>query len=146
MRCPDLEQLADFQMEAVDAARRRHIAGHVAECETCRRELAALEKAAGAVALLPEPVMPDNLWPGIAARIAPRRHRVAVWWRALAGAGMLALLFFGSMAVNRPSQPLPMASTEESAFVARHELLAAQDPLADRASLAVRMIAYEGQQ
>jgi|GEM_PF-1646764 len=145
MQCPDLEQLADFQLEAVNEAQRRRIAEHVAACEACRRELAALENAASAVALLPEPAMPDDLWPGIAARLAPRRHPVALWWRALAGAGMLAILLFGSMTAYRARQPLPMASTQASAFVTRHELLAAQDPLADRASLAVR-ISYEGRQ
>jgi len=38
---------------------------------------------------------------------------------------------------------LPAASAEASAYVTRHDLLSAQDPLADRAGLAVRLIAAE---
>jgi len=143
MNCPDLEQLAGFQTDAVDAAQRRRIGEHIAACDACRRELAALEGAVRSVSLLPEPAMPDDLWPGIAARIAPRPHPVAAWWRALAGAGVLATLLVGSLLAFRTEPPLPAASAEASAYVTRHDLLSAQDPLADRAGLAVRLIAAE---
>ena len=143
MECPDLEQLAAFQTDAVDAAQRRRIGEHVAACDACRRELAALESAASAVASLPAPAMPDDLWPGIAARLTPRPHPVMVWWRALAGAGVLTVLLLGSIQAYRASQPLPMASTTASSLVTRHEFLAAQDPLTDRASLGVMIISQE---
>jgi len=143
MKCPDIEQLAAYQTDALDAAERRRIGEHVTACETCRHELAALEEVAGMVSVLPQPAMPDNLWPGIAARLEPRRRSVSVWWRALAGAGVLSMLLMGSVQAFRASQPLPVASQTASALVTRHEFLAAQDPLTDRASLGVMMISQE---
>jgi predicted anti-sigma-YlaC factor YlaD len=143
MQCPDLEQLGAFQTDAVDAAQRRRIAEHVAACDACRRELAAMDSAIRVVSTLPEPAIPVDLWPGIAARIAPHPHPVATWWRALAGAGVLATLLVGSVLVFRTPEPLPVASAEASSFVTRHEFLTTRDPLADRASLAVRMISQE---
>ncbi|MHB0935777.1 MAG: zf-HC2 domain-containing protein [Armatimonadota bacterium] len=143
MKCPDIEQLAAYQTDAVNATERRRIDEHVAACATCRHELAALEEVAGMVSALPQPAMPDNLWPGVAARLEPRRTPVSAWWRALAGAGMLAVLLFGSVQAYHASQPLPMASETASAFVTRHEFLTAQDPLVDRASVGVMMISQE---
>lgn len=143
MKCPDIEQLAAYQTDALAAAERRRIGEHVAACEACRKELAALEEAAVMVSALPPPAMPDNLWPGIAARLEPRRRPIAVWWRALVGAGMLAALLLGSAQAYRASQPLPVASAEASAFVTRHEFLATRDPLADRASVGVMLISQE---
>ena len=144
MKCPDIEQLAAYQTDALDAREHRRIGEHVAACEVCRQELAALEGVAEMVSALPQPAMPEDLWPGIAARLAPRRRPLTVWWRALAGAGVLAALLLGSAQAYRASQPLPVASAEVSAFVTRHEFLATRDPLADRASLGVMLISQEG--
>ena len=146
MRCTNLEQLAAYQLDALDASHRARIATHLADCADCRRELAALAKTARLVETLPAPAVPDDLWPGVAARINVKTHPAPfAWWKALAGAGVVATLLYGMLAAfTASSRSLPIASPSTSPFVARHVLLAAQDPLTDRAALGVLLISHEG--
>ena len=146
MKCPEIEQLAALQTGALDAAHAERINTHVSACEACRRELAALETVVRTVSSLPAPAMPPDLWQGVAARIAVQPRRQSAWWRALTGAGVVATLLVGSALSYRWVSPtLPTASGDASVFVTRHELLSAQDPLADRASFGVMLISQEEQ-
>ena len=117
------------------AAQRRH-----AKSENCRRELLALERVVTLVTALPAPAMPDNLWAGVAAGIAARPQPMARWWRTAAGMAVAAGLLVGVMVARTRPAPLPVASAVADGYSARHALLSAQDPLADRAGLGVVLI------
>ena len=83
MRCDQARRLlAEFQAGALHGRRNDEVAAHVAACEGCRAELAALR---GTAALLDgtEPLRPSrDLWPQIAAQLKPREPSRA-WWGGL---------------------------------------------------------------
>lgn len=144
MQCPDLDQLAAYQMDALEPAQYQPIHQHVTGCEACLRELAGLESTVRLVAALPPPNLPPDLWQGVAARLqAPRQHGFQ-WRRALAGTGVLATLAVGALlALFNSAHSLPVATGATASYAVRHEVLTAQDPLADRASLGVMLISQE---
>ena len=144
MKCPTTEQLAKLQTGALDATQALRITDHVSACEACQDQLAALENVGRMIGMMPEPAMPADLWQGVAARITPQPRHGFAWRRAIAGAGIMVLLTIGSVLFNRTTAPpLATATGGAASFVSRHELLSAQDPLADRASIGVMLIAQE---
>lgn len=137
--CLNRQKLAEFQADTLSAHEQARIAQHIAGCAACERELLALARTAQLVEALPAPAVPDHLWQEVAVRLqpAPARQYAGWWWRTTAGVGVAALLLFG-IAVTRLYTPsLPAATAGASAYVAQHELLSAQDPLADRAGIGV---------
>ena len=145
MHCPNLEQLAAYQSGMPDTREHEAIRCHLEGCAACRQELAALARTDELLTAMPEPIMPADLWQGVAWRLEaqPRRPRFA-FWQTIAGAGVVASLLFGAvlLRVTAP-QSLPTAPPMTASFTAHHDFLAAQDPLADRASLGVMLIAQE---
>jgi hypothetical protein len=110
----------------------RDCADHLAGCASCRKLADALAIIAAAARALPREVAPSkDLWPGIAARIRPRRP----WWPALAAAAVL-LVGVGIAAWTwrePPPGPLPeVAAWERDLSDANDTLRVA---LADRADL-----------
>ena len=143
MTCPTLERLAEYQADLLGPRGRGQLRRHLARCPRCQRELAALSGAQRLLESLPAPPLRADLWPGVAARLQarPRRWR-AGWWAAAMGVGVAASLFVGLLTA-RPT-PLPTAPSSEAApYMVQHELLGAQDPLADRAGIGV-VLAAEG--
>ncbi|MHB9026104.1 MAG: zf-HC2 domain-containing protein [Armatimonadota bacterium] len=145
MKCPTLDELAEYQADVLPTAAAERVRQHVAGCEPCRRELAALAEAGQLVAALPTPVTPDNLWAGVAARLPVHPHRspLSWWWKTAAGFGLAAALFAGLTFSRSHQGTLPMASSEAVTYVTDHQLLSARDPLADRAGLGVMLAAQE---
>jgi Putative zinc-finger len=102
MTCSEVFPLLDeFADGSLDAGRAAGVAGHLAGCAACRSELAAIQTLLAAARALPRAVHPDReLWPGIEARLFPRRatrpHRQRP--RALlALAAGIALLLAGAL-------------------------------------------------
>jgi hypothetical protein len=66
------EALSDYVDGALPETRMSAIRAHLADCEHCRREEAALRELLSAARELPESVQPQrDLWPGIASRLEP---------------------------------------------------------------------------
>ncbi|MHB9130056.1 MAG: anti-sigma factor family protein [Armatimonadota bacterium] len=147
MKCPSLEELAAYENGSLAREQRTTLDAHLGDCAQCRQELTALRATARLLAAMPAPEMPDDLWPGVAARLqaSPRPQRWVRWWKVAMGAGVAASLFIG-LAVTRlqPPPSMPLASAAATPYVTEHEFLSAQDPLADRASLGVLLAAQQG--
>ncbi len=143
MNCPSLEQLALYHTDPSASPDRERLRVHVEHCDACRRELAALAATARLLEALPAPPPPD-LWPAVAARLnAKPRRLAAAWWKTLAGAS-LAVFLLGGVATRLVQSPLlPTAPASASPYVARHEFLAANEPLADRAGVGVMLITQQ---
>ena len=62
MKCPSLERLAAYQADFLSRRDREALRAHISACAACQQELALLERAAAAVAALPAPRPPDELW------------------------------------------------------------------------------------
>lgn len=135
MKCPTLEQLAEYLTEPLPATLNQH----VRQCTQCTRVIADLRRTVQAIETLPAPPLPDNLWGGVAARITARPVRAQFWWwRVAAGASVAASLALGLVLTHVSHAPaLPVAPTASMAYSVDHQFLSAQDPLADRASLSV---------
>lgn len=145
MPCPNQEQLAAYQTGLLGERTAQAVRTHVDACAACRRELAALATTMHLVEGLPTPALPDDLWPAVAARMQPRRVS-RLWWKtAVAGVAVAASLYLGLVMAREP-EALPTTSVASASYVTTHELLAAQDPLADRASLGVLLLSQRGDQ
>lgn len=146
MKCPSLERLAAYQADFLSRRDREALRAHISACAACQQELALLERAAAAVAALPAPRPPDELWQRVAAQLpaSPRRGWHPRWWRVAVGLGLAA----GVSALLLIQQRLPLlppAPASTVAYVAQHELLTAQDPLVDRASMGAMLMSEESQ-
>jgi predicted anti-sigma-YlaC factor YlaD len=144
MTCPSTERLAEYDLGLVPSREQARIREHLALCARCAREHAALARTAELLAAVPAPAMPDDLWSGIAPRLPaqPRRRWVLWGWKPLAGAGLTMSLLAGWLLTHSP-QPLPSAAPDSATYTTTHRVLAAQDPLADRASLGVVLAASQ---
>lgn len=142
MKCPNNEQLAQYDAGHLPTERQAAITEHVAACAECRTVLAGLAGTDRLLAALPAPVMPADLWPGVAQRLHARRTWWQVWGKATTAAGLAASLLLGYLAYHGATATLPTASGMANGYVADHQLLSAQDPLADRASLGVALTSY----
>ncbi|HEY3416029.1 MAG TPA: zf-HC2 domain-containing protein [Armatimonadota bacterium] len=143
MKCPTLDGLAEYQADVLSTAAAERVRQHVASCTHCRQELAALAKTGELLTVLPAPVLPDNLWAGVAARLPERPRQAAWWWRTATGIGLAAVLVASLTLTRLHPSTLPPAPAEASAYVTNHQLLSAQDPLTDRASLGVMLVSQE---
>ncbi len=147
MRCPNSEQLAEYQHEVLVDHEEQAIRRHLADCAVCRRELRALERAVRLLEAMPAPALPEHVWAGVAARL-PANRRMAFrrrWWKVLAGAGAAAGMVLGLLILHPKSPALPVAPDSASSYVANHALLSAQDAFADRASIGVMLAAQQGE-
>lgn len=146
MHCPTVNELAEYLEGLCTLRQQQRLSKHLDGCAHCRQEIMALQLSTQMLQGLPTPCIPDNLWSGVAARIAaPPRRTVAPWlWRTSAGIGLAASLLVGMLITNRPQPPLPYATSATAPYVSQHQLLSARDPLADRASLGVRLAAEQG--
>jgi anti-sigma factor RsiW len=123
--------LADHHASLLDGRRAHEVAAHVAECEACAAELAALGRT---TALLDatEPARPSrDLWPQIAAQLKPR-ERPRVWWgpplpaqtRLGLQVATVVLLVLALAVVlplhwnQGPAVPLPQGTDDEAALFA----------------------------
>ena len=146
--------LADYAVGALDEQTAAQVQAHVHQCESCRRELAALQKTGELLveAQLVEP--PRELWAAIRAQLEPRKVRKPKWrtyWKpamAMAAAATILLaVMLGGPLLHQPASPtadLAVLSDAEGTAYAETQLAAAWDqPLADKASLALALAMIE---
>ena len=70
------DRLSEYVDGDLDAAERAALDVHLQVCAACARTVAELRAVLERAGELEAPAPPADLWPGIAARIAPRRSRV----------------------------------------------------------------------
>jgi len=152
MRCDRAQALlADYQAGALNERQAAAVAAHVAECERCAAELAALERTATLLDAT-EPRRPSrDLWPGIAAQLKPREAQRA-WWRSLVPASPRAALGLAAAVMvivalmvvlpqhwaTPPTVALPQAEDEDAALFAQwHAEASLTSGMADAQALAL---------
>lgn len=89
MTCAECDdRLDDYVDGLLDEAAFQEIELHLAGCETCRRGERRLRALLAQAAALPCEVAPGReLWPGVAARLRPRRARPLAWLGTLVRRG-----------------------------------------------------------
>lgn len=98
-----VERLDDYVDGALSEAEFQEVELHLAGCADCAAEHAFLRELVSEAARLPRGIAPPNdLWPGIAARLRSRARPASYWMAGLAAAA--ALLVAVTLAV-RPSRP-----------------------------------------
>jgi len=142
--------LADYQAGLLDGRRAEEVAAHVAECEACAAELAALRRTA-ALLDATEPARPSrDLWPRIAAQLRPR-ERPRAWWQSLVPATPRTAFALAAVVVllvalavvfpthsERPPAPLPHAVDDDAPLFAQwHAEASIRSGLADPYALAL---------
>jgi len=141
--CDEIKtRLADYAVGALEDRERAELERHVAGCAACRRELRALQRTGALVGLLPQEEPPAGLWEAVWREIeAPARERTRVpgWrvfpWPRLAAAAVAAAVIVAAVVVFRPQQPPAVTGTADGAdYIERHEMLAWNDPLSDKAA------------
>lgn len=127
MNCEDALDRIDEGGATDDVTLRAHLAG----CAGCREALRVLEAATAAAQALPREITPgEDLWPGIAARLAPREASNVVLFRprqlalspatlAAAAALLVALTASFTALLLRPAEPVRGADAAAPAAVAR---------------------------
>jgi anti-sigma factor RsiW len=111
MTCDDIrDRIDDYVGGRLSDAARAAMAAHLAGCPECTADLAAAEALAGPVAAATRSIAPPrDLWPAVAARIAPRRrsHRPAVF--AAAAIILMAISSAATALLLRDDGPEPVA-------------------------------------
>ena len=145
------EKLAEYQLGALAASEHATVDAHVEACEDCRADLRALEATAEALSRTELRRPTRDLWPGVAARLSPRRQ---AWWRALlptarmwpahAAAALLVVLVVGAalhggpVPTPAPIVELPLAADAEAAlFSGWHAEASMSSGMADTLALAL---------
>lgn len=133
------DRLSEFLDGELPAGEARECEAHLGTCAECREELEALRAIRDRAAALGDVPAPEELWPGIASRIAAEapgrvlplpRRRIAAWVLPAAAAAVItvvaALAFFAGRGVTGRAAsnavPAPAASGEAA--------LASYDPVA----------------
>lgn len=154
MNCQQaLKMLPEYSVGGLSARKRAEIAAHVAECDTCRRELAALEATGRLVDSLPASNAPPNLWAGIEEAIRAADVRLSWWerwiasrtarrWAVAAATAALVLALAVGTILQRSSAPITLAESPDPESVVYSEWYAGaawNSALADRSGLALAL-------
>jgi putative zinc finger protein len=107
MTCAELrERLDAYARGSLPPAEAAEVEAHLDQCALCSAYLEKLESPLAAAADLPKAVPPQHdLWPGIAARLAPRgrgRFSVPGWLLAAAAVLLIALSSATTALLLRP--------------------------------------------
>jgi hypothetical protein len=107
------DRLSEYLDEELSASEREALEAHLPECGACAQALDELRRVAARAGALEERPPADNLWPGIAARIAakgeaaprgPGRQVAFTVPQLAAAAAALVLLTAGGMWLALPSR------------------------------------------
>jgi predicted anti-sigma-YlaC factor YlaD len=106
--CEEIRELMSARIDGeLTAAESLRLEEHLASCEACREELAALERAWGGLDALGEISVPEGLTDRVVARVLaarrgmpPARRRVRVLYPLAAAAAVILALFVGSVLMN----------------------------------------------
>lgn len=148
--CAALEAaLPDWLEGTLAPEARAAVDDHLAGCARCAALVAALDRPAREDHALPEVQPARDLWPGIAARIAPRVLALpgapgavsAPWQRRVAAAALVVVSVAGTYLVIRPPGLAPVATDDvralERALAEREATLDPATAAAVRQSLAI---------
>lgn len=152
MKHPSEDKLSALVDGMLTVAETQDVAGHLAQCEDCRRTHASFEALKMALKSAPAPTQPaDAFWSDTYRRMrvevgtdAPRRSWTSVYGRQIS-AGLALLSVAGAVALSpiaQRTQPMNAAvapapqdtldAADFSSFVRVHTNSAAAQPLADR--------------
>jgi len=152
VRCDAVRRLlAEFEADALSGRRAEDVAAHVTDCDACRAELAALRHT-GRLLDATGPLRPSrDLWPQIAAQLAPRPV-ARPWWRtpalstpraAYGVAAAIVLIVALSVLLpahlgNGPDAVLPHAVDDDAALFAQwHAQASLTSGMADSQAVAL---------
>ena len=114
MSCDEVQaRLDDYVDGDLPEADFQRLELHLAGCAECRREERLLRSLLAQAEALPRELPTRDLWPGIAARLAPRAAaRGREWWSrtVLAAAAAVAVAVAGALVVRDTPPPAPAAS------------------------------------
>jgi anti-sigma factor RsiW len=140
-----VRQLSAYLDEELSPSEMRAVAAHVAGCEACRDELAALRRVKDLLGRLPEVEPPAELWAGVRARAERTRHPASAVLEMLRGAfrrpaaaavaAMVVLILAAAPLVKGRLDRLQAADIGVDLYVREHAVRAAADPFVDRAYL-----------
>ena len=131
-------RLAEHAVGLLDGRERGDVERHLQACVACQRELRALQRTDALLNALPLEEPPPGLWDAVRQEIkTPAR---APWWEMLrlprlAYAGLAAAIIAIAAVVFMQQRPPAVKEMEEANFIERHEMLAWNDPLSDKAAL-----------
>lgn len=149
MICPTPEAFAQYDLALLSPSRQAMMARHLESCAACRQEQERLRRVGPALAAMPTPMPPDDLWQRTAARLpdaTPRAGRSVVR-RWATGMGLVASMVLGGVLAGRQHlSSLPPAPTTAHNYLTTHQLLANQELLADRAGMASMLVATAGRE
>src|SRR5260221_544190 len=141
------DRLSDYLEGDLRGRERAALEAHLASCAECAETLAGLRAVVARARTLPERAPATNLWPGIAARLEPRRSAPGLparrfgGWRVsftvpqLAAAALaLTLLSSGTMwlIMDRRPVPAPLPATGGAPVASSPSAALAPSPSASR--------------
>ncbi len=154
MNCRQVVKLLpEYSVGGLNARKRAEIAAHVAECDACRRELAALEATGRLMDALPASEPPRDLWSGIAEAIKAGNTRASRWkrwvssgttrrWAVVAAVAVLIIALAAGIMLYRFSAPLTLVEAPDPESVVYSEWYAGaawNSALADRSGIALAL-------
>jgi len=138
-------RLADHAVGLLEGRERTDVERHLEACAVCQRELRALQRTGALLNALPPEEPPPGLWNAVRREIeAPTREPAGAPWREifrlprLAYAGLAAAAVVAATVMLTQHRP-PDAEVEEANYIERHEMLAWNDPLSDKAALGLML-------
>lgn len=145
-KCDEIKtRLADHAVGLLDAQERAEVERHVEGCAACQRELRALQRTGTLLNAMPLEEPPPGLWNAVRREIeAPTCEPAGALWREifrlprLAYAGLAAAAVVAAAVMLTQHRP-PDAEVEEVNYIERHEMLAWNDPLSDKAALGLML-------
>ncbi len=149
------DRLSEYLDGEMDATGRAELQAHLTACEPCAAELAGLREVVANAARLPERPPVHDLWPGIAARLAPaaraerapsvrRRGWLTLRWSFSVPQLVAATLFIAAVsglvgslmrdrAPNNPTSVVTGGAIEPTEFVLPARPVSFVDPKYDEA-------------
>lgn len=152
MKCRQVRpKLNEYDLGALPEREAELIQQHLEGCAACLGELQRLQAITAAMGTLPQAEPPANLWPGVAARLRPRRHLLTwlgdAWEPALAVAAALLLAFVLLRGIAAPAIAPPDLSFQvaQAAEQDDDQLVGVgwQRPFADETALGVKLALLE---
>jgi len=147
-------RLADYAVGGLSRRARARVTAHVEACASCRAELRALEHTGALLQTVGMEAAPDD-WEMVRARIRARARKAArpvlrlAWAAGMATVGLILLVYGGVLRSPQDSGLAPEtaavveAETELRATMEDHLTAVWASPLADEASVGLRLAALE---
>ena len=119
-RHPTTEQLDAYLLDELDPGARRKVAAHLADCASCRDEVARLEFALAAYRDTEAPAVDEAALDRLRTAARSRRRERPRWVSAALAAAAASVIFLGGFWTGRetvaPLQPAPATIPELSRY------------------------------